>query len=345
MVHRPRRYDQLASVPKVDFFRVLGEGLDAIASHVQSLVGAAIRCDKAGDSVAAEILMAIAREEAGKFLVLLDAARIPYNKRERMTSQLKRASDHLAKSLYFEMTDLCPATLSHIERYLAMARRSHYLDGPNDADWTFRNRALAKREDVMYVDYQETDEGFVWHRPSISPFRTPLYVPLGFQLIAEMRNAGFCDPAGLEVVNSVWKDVVPTNGSDGREDTHWTDIRKRNVCTLEKILATGVSGDIEGVAHHIIVDFWTFPLHSVDLTLINVTKSITVEQRRLLRAKLWDESDYADIAAEIWENGPADIVRDMLSDSSEDEIDPLAEMRRARADFIAAERQRFIEND
>lgn len=319
--------------------------MDAIASHVQRLVGAAIRCDKAGDSVAAEILTAIAREEAGKFLVLLDAARIPYNDKARMTAQLKRASDHLAKSLYFEMTDLYPATLSHLEGYLALARQSHYLDGPNDADWTFRNRALAKREDVMYVDYQETDEGFVWHRPSISPFRASLYVPQGFQLIAEMRTAGFCDPAGLQVVNSVWKGVVPTNGSDGLEDTHWTDIRKRNVCTLKQILAAGVTGDIEEVAHHRIVDLWTFPLHSVDLRLIDVTKSITDEQRRLMRAKLWYEHDYADIAAEMWENGPVDIVRDMLSDSSEDEINLMAELRRAKADFIAAERQRFIEED
>ena len=33
-----------------------------------------------------------------------------------------------------------------------------------------------------------------------------------------------------------------------------------------------------------------------------------------MRAALWDASDYADIAAEQWENGPADEARDMLSD-------------------------------
>ena len=76
-MHSPRRYDQLASVPKAGFFGVLGQGMDAIASHVETLVGAAERSSNAGDSLAAEILLAIAREEAGKFLILLDAARIP----------------------------------------------------------------------------------------------------------------------------------------------------------------------------------------------------------------------------------------------------------------------------
>ena len=108
-MHRPRRYDQLASVPKPEFFGVLGEGMDAIASHVKTLVAAANRSYDARDSLAAEILMTIAREEVGKFLILLDAARIPQNDQTRMTSQLKRAGNHLAKSLYFEMTRSVPS--------------------------------------------------------------------------------------------------------------------------------------------------------------------------------------------------------------------------------------------
>ena len=246
--------------------------MDAVASHVETLVGAATRSHDAGDSLPAKILMAIAGQEAGKFLVLLDAGRIPYNDRIRMTSQLKRAGDHLAKSLYVEMADVRAATLSGVERYLAEARQSHYLDGPNDVDWIFRNRALADREDVMYVDYQETDEGFIWHQPSISQFGTRLYVPQVFQLVADMRAAGFCDPAGLDVVNQVWRDAVPTNGSDGSEDTHWVDINTRNADTLAQILAAGVVAKVGEVASRRIVDLWTFPLHNLDLTPLDTSK-------------------------------------------------------------------------
>ena len=343
-MHSPRQFTQLASVPKAQFFVVLGQGMDALASHVETLVGAAVRSDDAGDSLAAKILVTIAREEAGKFLILLDAARIPYNHKARMTKQLKRAKDHLAKGLYVETTDVCAATLSGVERYLAEARQTHYLDGPNDADWIFRNRTLADREDVMYVDYQQTDEGLHWHRPSAGRFGTRLYVSQVCRLVADMHAAGFCDPAGVEIINRVWKDVVPTNGTAGSDDTHWQDIRSRNVHTLEQLLAAGVVADIGESARRRIVERWTFPLHSVDLSP-NDEQSVVDEQRRLLRAALWDASDYADIAAELWENGPADLARDMLSGFSDEEVDLRVEMRRAREEFIAEERLRFINDE
>lgn len=253
--------------------------MDAVASHVETLVGAATRSDDAGDSLPARILIAIAGQEVGKFLILLDAARVPYDDRSRMTSQLKRAGDHLAKSLYVEMADVRAATLSRVERYLAEERQSHYLDGPHDVDWIFRNRALANREDAMYVDYQETDEGFIWHQPHVSQFGTRLYVRPVFQLVADMRAAGFCDPAGLEIINRVWRDAVPTNGSDGSEDTHWVDIKSRNVETLKQIIAAGVVAEIDEGVRRGIVALWTFPLHSLDLTPIDTSKTIDDEQR------------------------------------------------------------------
>ena len=69
------------------------------------------------------------------------------------------------------------------------------------------------------------------------------------------------------------------------------------------------------------------------------------ELRRRMRANLWDANDYADIAAEQWENGPADTVRDMLIDFSDDGVDFRAEMSRAKAAFIAEERLRFINEE
>ena len=344
-VHRPRQYDQLASVPKAEFFDVLGRGLEAIASHVEMLVASAMRSDAAGDRLAAKILLAIGREEAGKFFILVDAARIPRKCQRRMTSQLKRAGDHLAKSLYFEAMDGRPATLSEIERYLHTERQSHYLDGPNDADWIFRNQAIAAREDTMYVDYQETDEGFIWHQPSLYLSDTSLHVSQVFRLVADMRAAGICHPAGLEIINEIWRDLVPTNGSDGLEDTPWTEIRDRNVRTLEQMRAEGVVVEIGVGAVRRIVDGWTFPMHSLDLTWIDVTNSIGDEQHRRMRAALWDLGGYADLVAEQWEDGPADMVRDMLGDLSCDEVDYQAEMRRAREEFIAEERLRFINEE
>ena len=260
--------------------------MEAIASHVETLVASARRSDAAGDRLAAKILLAIGREEAGKFFILVDAARIPRKCQRRMTSQLKRAGNHLAKSLYFEAMDGRPATLSEIESYLHTERQSHYLDGPNDVDWIFRNRAIAAREDLMYVDYQETDEGFIWHQPSVYQTDTSLYVSQVFQLVADMRAAGVCDPAGLELINKIWGDFVPTNGSGGSEDTPWTEIRDRNLRTLEQMVAEGVVVEIGADAVRRIVDGWTFPMHSLGLTWIDVADSIDDEQRRQMQAAL-----------------------------------------------------------
>ena len=89
----------------------------------------------------------------------------------------------------------------------------------------------------------------------------------------------------------------------------------------------------------------TFPLHSLDLDPINTKQSVVDEQRRLLRAALWDASDYANIAAELWEDGPADLARDMLSGFSAEEVDLQVEMRRAREEFVAEERLLFINDE
>lgn len=83
-------------------------------------------------------------------------------------------------------------------------------------------------------------------------------------------------------------------------------------------------------------------MHSLDLKLIDATKSVGDDRRRMMRADLWDAGDYADTAAELWRDGPADMVRDMLGDFSDDGVDYQAEMSRARAEFIAEERLRFI---
>ena len=46
---------------------------------------------------------------------------------------------------------------------------------------------------------------------------------------------------------------------------------------------------------------------TLDLKLIDATKSVGDNRRRMMRADLWDAGDYADTAAELWKDGPADI--------------------------------------
>lgn len=342
-MHRPRQYAHIANAPKSEFFALVAEGMTAVADHTATLVASASRCLDAGDNLAGDILASVAREEAGKFLILLDAARIESRDQQARSSQLKRAGDHLAKSLYFEMSDLSPATLSEVERYFSEARKTHYLDGPNDMDWVFRNRALADREDAMYVDYQETDEGYVWHKPVARGAGWGVRGQQVFDLINALVAAGFADESGLKIVNGIWSGVVPTNGQDGSRDTHWSEIEARNCGTIEALRAGGV--DIDARTASLIADRWTFPLHAVELSKVDTAKSIDEEKRRAERAALWDAADYGDIVADLWEDGPADLARDALDAVPDDVLDRRAEMARMKAEYIREERQRFIESE
>lgn len=342
-VHRPRQYVQIANAPKSKFFGLLAEGMSALAEHLSTLVSSAERCYESGDALAGDIVVSIAKEEAGKFLILLDAARIEAQDQSTRSSQLKRAGDHLAKSLYFEMSDLKPATLSEVERYFADARKTHYLDGPNDIDWVFRNRSLADREDAMYVDYQETDDGLLWHKPEATDLRWGVRGQRVFDLVSALAASGFADEAGLTLVHRTWSGFVPSDGVDNRPDTHWSEVQKLNRATVSSLRSSGFA--IGSAAESLIVDAWTFPLHGVDLTRVDTSKTIEDEKRRAERALLWDEAGYGDIAAEAWDNGASDLARDMLDAVPADELDYNVEMARMRADYVREERQRFIDSD
>ena len=82
-------------------------------------------------------------------------------------------------------------------------RTSHYLDGPNDIDWIFRNEIEARREELLYVDYVSSDNGDRWQSPQqwdIVGIGPP---PTAVELVGAMHRTGFSTPAGLQIVTDV----------------------------------------------------------------------------------------------------------------------------------------------
>jgi hypothetical protein len=88
----------------------------------------------------------IAEEEAGKFLILLDAVRCGRKRQKVFAEQLERSHDRLAKGLYVATVSIRPAISAELLSYLEGLRVQLYLDGPNDVDWIFRNEVLSGRE-------------------------------------------------------------------------------------------------------------------------------------------------------------------------------------------------------
>jgi hypothetical protein len=257
---RPRAIAKLAAQPVPILLERLGEGMTLIAEHV-----AALEADVAAEQPrrASAAIRVVSEEEAGKYLVLLDAARCaraPIGTRSR---QLKRANEHLAKGIYARAAEIRPATFTELGGYVRLLRRSHYLDGPNDVDWIFRNEIEARREERLYVDFVETDDGDEWQTPQTWDGLLAEPPSDACELVAALDRVGFSTDRALAIVAEVWDGVRPVAG------THWQENRARTVATLEQVAVQMNSAadpaDLERIA-----DTWSFPLWHVDLTRIDV---------------------------------------------------------------------------
>jgi hypothetical protein len=257
---RPRAIAKLAAQPVPALLERLAEGLALIAEHVAVLEDAVRNIETRRAAAAVRV---VSEEEAGKYLVLLDAARCAQAPIGTRSRQLKRANEHLAKGIYARAAEIRPATFGELQGYVRLLRRSHYLDGPSDVDWIFRNEIEARREEHLYVDFVETDDGDDWQSPhnwDEDMAEPPSDASL---LVASLHRAGLATVHGLEVVAEVWDGVAPD------ENTNWQDNRAITLATLEQLQAAtnfAVDGtDIERISRS-----WTFPLWHVDLSRIDV---------------------------------------------------------------------------
>jgi AbiV family abortive infection protein len=214
---RPRATPKLASVSEDKLLSILAEGLPLIAEHVAALARSAEHQSGPSAVRGANAIQVVATEEAGKYLVLLDAVRCVRASHEIKARQLRRFGNHIAKGIYVKVTDWSPATFGEIHRYIERLRQSHYLDGPNDVDWILRNEIEAEREELLYIDYVETDEGDRWVSPqqwrdSLGVGRTADAV----RLVLAMHRAGFGNPKTLSKIVEVWDGFVPEDNTHCR---------------------------------------------------------------------------------------------------------------------------------
>lgn len=255
------------------FFRAVSEGLSHILANATRLESSARALKDAGHSQGTEVLRSIAEEEAAKFLILIDAVRCPRQPANVWSRQLGYFNRHLARGIYAEVCGLRPADFRKLERYVEAERETLYLDGPNDVDWIFRTRILANREEAMYVDYVEDDEGHRWDFPRDDEMQLLLYfTPPVLRIAQALSGTGLATPEGLAVVAEVWRCVkVPS--------LNWEDLRDLNCRTLEKLDEKGLlEREREEEVSRVIED-WPFPLYPLDLAPKEVNRE-ELEQAR-----------------------------------------------------------------
>ena len=274
MYWKPRRFARLGELPDDQLFRELEAGLTLAAKNSNRLATDASRLADADSAPGrpARVLASHAREEAGKFLMLLDAARCP---RRHLGAHLKRVGQHLPRLLYSEAAKIYPATFEELTRYIENNRPSHYLDGPEGVEWVFRNALLFWREQALYVDYIELeDRSCQWQDPD--HFEGIDFTSLdisGHDLVVALTEAGLHQAAALEILASHWRSFEPG------PDTHFTEVRDRVATSMNALKSQDIlKGD--PASWQRILEHWSFPLWGVDTSEKNVEMSDLLEDRK-----------------------------------------------------------------
>lgn len=265
---KARALAELLRLPAEKRLPVVAEGLALLVDHVAELRGDLEAALAARRMRSATVLLAFTREEASKVLILLDLVRMGWSDDAAVRQQLKRFYSHLARGLYYYAYDINPADFREVRDAVDRERRSHYLDGPNDTDWIFRNEFEERREEGLYVDYVVTDEGPRWVTP-LDRDRLPVWgVGRTLDLVPALARAGLTTVPGLRLVTEVWTEATVVDA------THWQEVRARNFEVLRRAAAAGLTTpDLTGAEVENLLEGWGFPLTDLDLSRIQVPEA------------------------------------------------------------------------
>ncbi|MEJ1180845.1 MULTISPECIES: AbiV family abortive infection protein [unclassified Pseudarthrobacter] len=277
-----RRLHRIFDLKREERLTVIGEGLEHLGTHIEQLMWSIENLLKEGQKSAAGALQAICLEESAKVLILLDIARTHDQRIARKGCEYFYS--HLPRLIYANVHASNPADFGEIERNLTWLRPSHYLDGPNDVDWIWRNDLLRTRENALYVDYEQTDDGFMWTGGDPDQF----YVDTtAARLVLAMKHAGLLTENGARAAAGVWKEAVFDSG------TRWEFCRDK----AREVLATALPSDTvpsECLRSNVrlILEKWTFPLLSLDLKEVPVSMETLKERQDRYLSRQYGLDDY-----------------------------------------------------
>jgi hypothetical protein len=236
----PRRLSAILQVPEHQRYAVLSEGLELLADNVATLSADVDTLGNSRRDRGAAVLRCFAEEEAAKVMILLDLARAGWNDHAASRACLSRFYNHLARGLYVLAYSGAPADLAEVRHYVDMWRQEFHLDGPMDVDWIFGNTVTTSREERLYVDYTEDENGDRrWTGPAEhsaifdEPYSFPEPTSIVVRLVASMRHIGLLSEEGLEATRAVWETVTV-------DDTmHWTDLQPLTLAVIGKLVDSG----------------------------------------------------------------------------------------------------------
>ena len=244
-----------------DLFKEMSIGLKLIHENIYSLFNAAIGLCANKQYHPARVLGAIADEEVGKFLILLDVARCPKGS-SFFSAQLKRFYDHLAKGIYAEVVNYRYNTVEECIKCITPLLEKYYIDGPDDTDWLYEKSIIRSREDSFYVDWKNSNEQSYWSTPlRYAKFFSPAETS-AMSLVNSIYLAGLTKPESLRKISGKWRgiDINPSVTADF--------IRGNNYETLSILNNSNLLEDVEDRHYNEIVNLWPFPMYGIKFELM-----------------------------------------------------------------------------
>jgi hypothetical protein len=271
----PRQITRLEQMPEPAKRRYISTGLAKIAENVRSLLSEVNRIQNTA-ARASTILTHIAAEEAGKGFILVDYMR-PYREvtPEMRSRHLGNVYRHLARGIYERYYESRPDAFEEVQSIVTGYRVSHYLDGPNDVDWIFRNQIEERRESELYVDLISKEGGLEWYSPTdwwrryamLQDLREfSVLKPPVCNIFLVMQEIGLFSQKALDIMTKTWKDI--TIG----KTTRWGSYVAVNEaflreCDAERALPSRIASE----AQDQIIDQFLYPLCGLDLGVVEVT--------------------------------------------------------------------------
>lgn len=167
-----------------------------------------------------------------------------------------------------------------VRRFVDGARAEFYLDGPMDVDWIFGNRVLTGREEALYVDLIEDEDGtHRWTGPAEraaiydEPFTNPAPCSIAVSLVKDMQRIGLLTEEGLQFTRDAWDGVTVTAAM------HWSELRPITITILKQLINAGRVLEKDNDAVGSVLEHWIFPLSSVDLRMQKVSLKKLQEER------------------------------------------------------------------
>lgn len=281
-----RSIKNLSRLRKEEFFPAVSKGLELVFENSSKLWESALELHNQGHVRGFKILDAFAREEAAKYLILLDAIRCPRKENANFARQLEKFNEHLAKGVYSHACEWQPGSYADLKRYVTLELDQFYLDGPSGYEWIFRNSIASQREEQIYVDYVEYDEGSnEWVTPETRKKHWDLYgaafEPAVIKMIRALHSTSLHLPSALHVFSNFWSNFEFT------EETHHQEFEKANLESLQAVESASLLTEPTSEALAIILELYPYPLYKEPMREVAVSKAILKEQQESAQWQEW----------------------------------------------------------